>query len=219
MKKATKTSVSNILRKFLRICSVSLILPLCTYGSAHASIIQNGSFETNGIEFWGSSGQTVQTPATQTISTGAVYLPTDGLRFAKLTTNSSIWQDISWDEGDTLLLDLLFYTTEGSNWGKNDYAWMKIGDLEIYRKTKSQIVSHPTDGWEDFSYAFESAGSGRLQIGVNNAGDSYYASYLYLDNIRSTSAVPQEEIPEPAILLIFGVGLAGLAASRRRKSI
>lgn len=220
MKKASKISVSNTFKKLLRVLSASLILPLCTYGSAHALVIQNGSFETNGIEFWGTSGRTVETPASQNPYTGAVFLPTDGMRFAKLTTDASIWQDISWDDGDILSLNLLFYTTEGSNWGKNDFAWMKIDNLDIYRKTKSQIVSHPTDGWEDFTYAFGASGSGRLQIGVKNAGDSYYGSYLYLDNIRGTSVVPpQGEIPEPTSLLLLGVGLAGLAASRRRKSV
>jgi hypothetical protein len=77
-----------------------------------------------------------------------------------------------------------------------------------------QEVTIAPDGWTQYSITIEArAGNGRL--GFVHTGPEATSNYVGLDTLRIVDQ-RQGDVPEPATLLIMGIGLAGLAASRRR---
>jgi len=74
-------------------------------------------------------------------------------------------------------------------------------------------------GWLESLYSFSDAGSYRVEVGVNNWGDTAYDSALAFDfaNLRATAA---STVPEPGSLpmLASGLLLMGAVFQRRRKA-
>jgi len=109
-----------------------------------------------------------------------------------------------------------------------------IGPGALGSETGNDIVNILLDGslihtgtsWE--SYFFNVADTGLA--GVPRAVDSLVFAMrgtaapgtsgngLYFDNVEVSNAMLVNDVPEPASLALFGLGLAGLVASRRRKA-
>lgn len=102
-----------------------------------------------------------------------------------------------------------------------------FSDMVIYGYTEgstdpldfivAMAVTVPTDAWTMYTIEIgPRAGKGRL--GFVHTGPQATANYVGLDTLRiDTLREPPAGVPEPASLLIFGLGMAGLAAVRRRR--
>lgn len=74
----------------------------------------------------------------------------------------------------------------------------------------------PTDDWTQFTITIDPrAGDGRL--GFVHTGPQATANYVGLDTLRINSLVEPAGVPEPASLMIMGLGIAGLTLARRRR--
>lgn len=172
--------------------------------TASAGVIVNGDFGTGDFTGWETEGNVMVT-GTVEATVAALYAG----RGAGMYTTIS--QAIKLDAGDVLTGYAEFYSLDYLPY--NDASFVSIGGTTLFARDVENTPQATSSGPVKFSYTAATAGVYELVAGVANMRDNLNSSYLHVWNFAIAN---DNQVPEPGNLALFGLGLFGAAAVRRK---
>jgi hypothetical protein len=169
--------------------------------AAFAGSITNGDFATNTTAGWSAVGPVAASANTATL--------TAGLGASTYTTLSQL---LHLDAGDVLTGKAQFFSDDYMPY--NDNAYVILGGVTLFASDVATVGNFGTGPLTSFSYMVTLTGDYLLQAGVANLFDNANSSQLQV----SAFAVNAGAVPEPATFALLGLGMLGMAATRRRSA-
>lgn len=172
--------------------------------AASAGVIVNGDFGTGDFTGWETEGNVM---VTGTVETKVAAL------FAGRGTGiyTTISQAIELDAGDVLTGYAEFFSVDYGIY--NDTSFVSIGGVNLFARDVANTGESTSTGPVKFSYTAATAGVYQLVAGVANIGDNVNNSRL---NVWDFAIADANQVPEPGSIALFGLGLFGAAAARRK---
>ncbi len=136
------------------------------------------------------------------------------------TEGSAIKQTITVNAGDVVSFEFNFFHDENPPTFFNDFAFVVTQSSSALAYADDAFVPSLTvfsleTGFLTFTETMSASGSFSLGIGIVDAGDEFFDAALLVDMVSVTNGgIP---IPEGGTFLLFGTGMAGIAALRRRR--
>lgn len=172
--------------------------------TASAGVIVNGDFGTGDFTGWETEGDVM---VTGTVETKVAAL------FAGRGTGlyTTISQAIELDAGEVLTGYAEFYAVDYLPY--NDTSFVSISGVTLFARDVANTGHSNNTGPVKFSYTAATAGVYQLVAGVANIGDNVNNSRL---NVWDFAIANANQVPEPGSVALFGLGLFGAAAARRK---
>jgi len=182
-------------------------------------IDHNGGFEMGFDGYIATDGSDIVTHTTA--PSGALYNPTEGDYFAKLHTDSNdmcsggqcslVSSFLEMEKGNTFKFDWAYLADEDMD----DFSLVLMNGDDTVLEQASNLGHHGDTGWQTFSWTADEDFTGMVTwLAISPADHGQYGndhSALLVDNAQV--------LPEPGTIALLGLGLLGMAMSRRRKSL
>jgi Protein of unknown function (DUF642)/PEP-CTERM motif len=231
----------ELMKKLVISCMAATLIVLGLENGANAvPLITNGSFETPTVAVGGFTnfpvggatltGWSVIGPAGKNVSivsgafsqNGVSFPAEDANQWLDLTgfndnSTEGVSQPVATTIGDRYQLSFFIgNTTGGGIFGTTSTVNVLLNSLTTFTDVNS-LISPTAQTWEQFTNFFVASAATTTLSFVN--GDPATDNDNGLDNVVLLDLGPASEtgVPEPFTLSLFGAGLAGTAALRRRK--
>lgn len=127
-----------------------------------------------------------------------------------VNTNSSMFQDVFLYAGN---YDLSFMYHARTNGSDDDNGIMALLDTLEIGSVSKKLSDMSADVWELITWSFSIETEGTYQLGFAAYGNDNSLGG-FIDSVSLNTSAP---VPEPATMILFGAGLAGLATAARMR--
>ena len=217
------------MKRLVAICALAAwVMPALRAQAA----VTNGSFETGDLTGW---SWTIPAGASIDVVTGhsdpggtgtTSWTPADGSYFALLKTDgpgslTQLYQSFSMTPGNPLMFDYFWDSRDlkpfGDTASLSVYSGVGLAGPLIGTFTLGSVSSDPQNywgtPWQTVSLYLSNAGTYTAVFEVRNSLDGIKDSYLGIDNVLL------QTIPEPAAILLGGIGVGLVGWLRRRRTL